>query len=227
MDSPVSAPNADRPSALRRGKHASSDTTLTGGAALARSALAFAVHAHAGQRRTSDDASFIEHPLEVARRLRDAGCSAELVAAGLLHEVLNGTPTSATELTTCFGAKVTDLIQAVSDDASEEYHQRTQAQRERVRAAGSDAALLFAADKIAHVRELPGQMSRDRARCVALPPNSHTCRRVERSHCLRLEHYRESLKMLQGVDSRHPLIRRLASELDACERTLARAAIWA
>jgi (p)ppGpp synthase/HD superfamily hydrolase len=39
------------------------------------SALAFTLRCHAGQRRTSDGAPFIEHPLEVARLLRSADCS--------------------------------------------------------------------------------------------------------------------------------------------------------
>lgn len=39
--------------------------------ALARAALAFALHCHDGQRRDSDGAPFIEHPLEVERLLRN------------------------------------------------------------------------------------------------------------------------------------------------------------
>ncbi|MFP5361420.1 MAG: HD domain-containing protein [Thermoleophilia bacterium] len=53
---------------------------------LAARALAFAVRAHAGRRRASDGAPFIQHPLEVARLLRDAGCHERVVAAGLLRD---------------------------------------------------------------------------------------------------------------------------------------------
>ena len=35
-----------------------------------------------------------------------------------------------------------------------------------------------------------------------------------RLHRMRLEHYRESLGMLQGVAPQHPLVQRLAHELD-------------
>jgi hypothetical protein len=192
-------------------------------AALARAALAFAVHCHAGQRRSSDGAQFIEHPLEVARLLRDAGCSAVLIAAGLLHDVLEDGTVPVAELTMRFGVEVADLVQAVRDDASDGYRQRKHAQRARVRTAGADAALLFAADKIAKVRELPAQVFGDRAKCSVSPRHSRAHKHVERYNELRLEHYRESLGMLQGVNRRHPLVKRLAIELDACEQALAEA----
>ncbi len=51
---------------------------------LTRAAARFAARCHARQWRDGDDAPFIEHPLEVARLLRGAGCSDVVVAAGLL-----------------------------------------------------------------------------------------------------------------------------------------------
>ena len=124
--------------------------------ALARSALDFATRSHASQRRDSDGAPFIEHPLEVSRLLRDAGCSEELVAAGLLHDLVEDTDVTFADLTGRFGAGVAQLVRAVTDDAGiEAYRPRKQALRKQVRRAGSEAALLFAADKISKVREAP------------------------------------------------------------------------
>jgi (p)ppGpp synthase/HD superfamily hydrolase len=71
---------------------------------LIRSAMKFAARCHATQRRESDDAPFIEHPVEVGRLLRDAGCPDVVIAAGLLHDVLENTHTSVAEFTACFGA---------------------------------------------------------------------------------------------------------------------------
>ena len=99
------------------------------GSPLTRSALAFAVRCHAGRRRDSDDAPLIEHPLEVARLLRAAGCSAVLVAAGLLHHVVENAEVGATELGARFGKEVADLVMAVTDDASvHSYRRRKQVQ---------------------------------------------------------------------------------------------------
>ncbi|MEA2150446.1 MAG: hypothetical protein QOD69_2276 [Solirubrobacteraceae bacterium] len=188
---------------------------------LSESALAFAVCCHAGQRRNSDGAPFIEHPLEVARLLRAAGCSDVLVAAGLLHDVLASTEVGAGELTERFGADVAALVAAVSDDTSvHSYRRRKQVLREQVHGAGVDAAVLFAADRICMLRELPNQVARDRARFDAAAPQSRVCVQLEYFQQLRLEHFQQSLRMLQRVAPRHPLVSGLAAELDACPVTV-------
>jgi (p)ppGpp synthase/HD superfamily hydrolase len=182
---------------------------------LAESAFTFAAHCHAGQSRESDGAAFIEHPLEVARLLRDAGCSEVVVAAGLLHDVVADSHVSTAELTARFGPAVTALVQAVTDHAClGSYRQRKQVLREQVRRAGDDAALLFAANKIAKIRELPDQIRRDRARFGETARGLRARAHLERYQQVRLEHYQESLVMLQGVAPRHPLVRRLADELE-------------
>jgi (p)ppGpp synthase/HD superfamily hydrolase len=172
--------------------------TIEDTSALAHSACVFATHCHARQRRASDGASFIEHPLEVARLLRDAGCSEVVVAAGMLHDVVEDTEVGGDELRARFGSEVADLVLAVTEDAQvTSYRRRKRLLREQVRRAGDDAAVLFAADKISKVRELNGATRRDRIAA------------------LRLEHYRESLGMLRSIAPEHPLVGRLAAELDA------------
>ncbi len=182
-----------------------------------RAALAFAVRSHAGQQRTSDGAAFVEHSLEVARLLRDAGCSEVLVAAGLLHDVLEDSHVSVAELTERFGADVAGLVQAVSDDTCvRSYRQRKQMLCEQVRNTGGDAALLFCADKISKLRELPDQVTRDRGRFHATAHEHRASSHLEHYQQMRLEHYQQSLAMLQRVAPRHPLVRQLAHELNAC-----------
>jgi (p)ppGpp synthase/HD superfamily hydrolase len=164
--------------------------------ALERSARVFATRCHARQRRPGGG-RFIEHPLEVARLLREAGCSDVVVVAGLLHDVVEDTSVSAAELRARFGAEIARLVLAVTDDAAvSSYRLRKRLLREQVERAGGDAALLFAADKISKVRELDGRT------------------RTAGEGGLRLEHYRESLGMLRRVVPLHPLVRRLADELE-------------
>jgi (p)ppGpp synthase/HD superfamily hydrolase len=104
---------------------------------LVRSALVFAVRCHARQRRRSDGAAFIEHPLEVAGLLHDAGCSDVVVAAGLLHDVVEDSHVTVAELTWRFGADVAGLVQAVTEDATvEDYRHRKRMLREQVRITG-------------------------------------------------------------------------------------------
>jgi (p)ppGpp synthase/HD superfamily hydrolase len=197
-------PTSQRDSAPRVARSATKPPS-----SLIRSAMRFAARCHANQRRDNDQGPFIEHPVEVARLLRDAGCTDAVIAAGLLHDVLENTHTSVAELAARFGAEVASLVQAVSDDASiPSYRQRKQLLREQVRTAGGDAALIFAADKISKIRELPDRIARDRARYGAALP-AH----LQHDHELRIEHYNESLRMLQAIAASHPLIERLASEL--------------
>jgi len=81
------------------------------------------------------------------------------------HDVVADSHVSTAELTARFGPAVTALVQAVTDHAClGSYRQRKLVLREQVHGAGADAALLFAANKIAKVRELPDQIRRDRAR---------------------------------------------------------------
>jgi (p)ppGpp synthase/HD superfamily hydrolase len=186
---------------------------------IVRSALVFAVRCHARQRRQSDGAAFIEHPLEVAGLLHDAGCSDVVVAAGLLHDVVEDSHVTVAELTWRFGPEVANLVQAVTEDSTvESYRHRKRMLREQVRATGGDAALIFAADKIAKVRELPELVRRDRDSA-----NGGRARNpLAPDHQRRLEHYRRSLRMLQRVAPSHPLVKRLASDLDYCPTAIRR-----
>jgi (p)ppGpp synthase/HD superfamily hydrolase len=55
---------------------------------MAPAALRFARARHAGQYREIDHAAFIAHPIEVASLLRRDGQPDEIIATGLLHDVL-------------------------------------------------------------------------------------------------------------------------------------------
>jgi HD domain len=88
------------------------------GGGMTRAALGFAAARHAGQYREIDGVPFIIHPIEVGRLLRGDGQPDHVVAAGLLHDVLEKTATGARELELEFGARVAQLVAAVSDDPS-------------------------------------------------------------------------------------------------------------
>lgn len=177
---------------------------IDGGSPLIRAARVFATRAHAHQRRESDGAPFIEHPLDVARVLRGAGRSDVLVAAGLLHDVLEETSMGGDELSVRFGARVTALVCAVSDDAEiGGYRERKRRLREQVRQIGGDAAVLFAADKICKVRELRVRLQADPG-FTAQVAGKRT-----------VDHYRRSLTMLEHTIPGDPLVRQLRIELEA------------
>ncbi len=170
------------------------------GLPMAQAALRFARARHAGQRRETDDAPFIDHPIEVAWLLRRDGQPDEVIAAGLLHDVLEKTATTSAELRRRFGARITRLVESVSDDPSiRDYQPRKRDLRDRIAQAGPDTHAVFAADKIAKVREL--------ARLPAQQLN-------EPQNRAKLTHYRASGNMLRRAAGQLALVDLLDAELN-------------
>jgi hypothetical protein len=170
------------------------------GSPMAQAALRFARARHAGQYREIEHAPFIEHPIEVAWLLRRDGQPDEVIAAGLLHDVLEKTATTSAELRRRFGAQIARLVESVSDDpAIGEYTSRKRELRDRVARGDSNTRAIFAADKIAKVREL------------ALLPARRLGETKVRAE---LAHYRASLEMLRRVDGDFPLVDCLDTELN-------------
>jgi (p)ppGpp synthase/HD superfamily hydrolase len=172
--------------------------------------LIYARDRHAGQRRELDGAPFIRHPMEVATLLYCAGAPDHLIAAGALHDVIEKTFTSATELRRRFGTRVSALVQAVSEDGSiPRYSERKSALRDQVAGAGEEALTLFAADKISKARELRSAgravPSRGRTSCATVSPRD------------RLSHYRKCLKLARELLPDSPLSSQLAAEVHALD----------
>jgi (p)ppGpp synthase/HD superfamily hydrolase len=167
---------------------------------LTRDALVFAADRHAGQTRDSGGVPFVTHPVEVACLLHEAGYSDEVVAAGVLHDVLEDTDVEQAELEKRFGDRVAGLVAAVSDDPSiEDDAERKTALRRQVAAAGEEAGVIFAADKVSKVRELRQRLSTGG---------------VNDADLAKLDHYRASLEMLDGLMPGLDLLERLRAELD-------------
>jgi (p)ppGpp synthase/HD superfamily hydrolase len=128
---------------------------------LTRAAIQFASERHGDQRRRADEAPFVFHPIEAASLLERSRYPDHVVAAAVLHDVLEDTDVERADLEAKFGADVADLVATVSDDPSIEDPEEQKADtRERVRSAGGYAPAVFAADKISKVRELRTMMAR-------------------------------------------------------------------
>jgi len=125
--------------------------------ALVRGALSVARRAHAGQLRQTgcDEIPFIEHSLAVARLLAEHAYPDEMVAAGLLHDVVEHTEVEPDSLRGRFGEEIVGMVEALTEDASIlDYEERKKEHRERVAEAGPEARTVFAADKAANVAVL-------------------------------------------------------------------------
>jgi (p)ppGpp synthase/HD superfamily hydrolase len=176
------------------------------GLPLAAEAFEFTAERHAGQLREADAAPFLLHPLEVGALLHVFGYSERVVTAGLLHDILESSDTTAVELRMRFGPVIAGLVEAVSENPEvRDPVERKARLRRQVAAAGAEAAAVFAADKLSKVREI-----RIRAACDAGFKRDTDLRR-------KLDHYIASRWMLERELGDHPVVRALAFELEALE----------
>jgi (p)ppGpp synthase/HD superfamily hydrolase len=123
---------------------------------LVRSALEQASADHAGQvRNGSGGMPYVEHPVTVAARLDEAGYRDEVLAAALLHDVVEDSETTLGELREKFGEEVAGMVGALTDDeALDSYRERKAEHRERVAAAPVEALAIYGADKLTNVISL-------------------------------------------------------------------------
>jgi (p)ppGpp synthase/HD superfamily hydrolase len=163
---------------------------------------------HGDQVRSVDRAPFVLHPLEVASLLSGRGFDDDVIAAGVLHDLVENTDATVADVHARFGERVAAIVAAVSeDDSIADYVQRKAALRAQACAAGAEARAVYTADKISKARELRAQAAHD--------PSVLS----DAQNVLKLEHYEASLAELRAVADAQPMIDQLAFELWAL-RTL-------
>ncbi len=92
----------------------------------------FSAAAHEGQKRLSGEA-YITHPVAVASILAQLNMDYQTIAAALLHDVIEDTPTAKPEIQTKFGAEVAGLVDGVSKLDQLSFTSRAEAQAESFR----------------------------------------------------------------------------------------------
>jgi (p)ppGpp synthase/HD superfamily hydrolase len=188
--------------------HRTFTPTFLAGPSLVYDALTFARALHRDRRRESDAAPFILHPLEVAALLHVTGHSEAVVAAAILHDTVEDTEANVHTIAWRFGSEIRNLVAAMTENPNiESYPERKAALRRQIAAFGDEATAIYAADKVCKVRELRAQ-----AGC-----NPALLRREDELVRRRLEHYIESLAMLEEDTPNHPLVQLLRFELEALE----------
>jgi GTP pyrophosphokinase len=100
--------------------------------ALVERAFDFSESAHRGQFRKSGE-PYITHPLAVASILSQWRIDAQGLAAALLHDVMEDTSVTKTELETTFGKPVADMVDGVSKLDQIAFDTREEAQAESFR----------------------------------------------------------------------------------------------
>ncbi len=134
-------------------------------------AYLLAAEAHAPQRRLSGEL-YICHPLAVAMMLAEMQMDADGIAAALLHDVVEDTPVSRSQLVTEFGEGVANLVDGVTKLGGLPNFSPAQTQAENVRkmvlAMAKDirVIVLKLADRTHNMRTL-GSLPLDKRRRIA------------------------------------------------------------
>jgi len=137
--------------------------------ALVERAFAFSEHAHQGQYRKSGE-PYITHPLAVASILSQWRLDAQGLAAALLHDVMEDTSVTKTEIETSFGKPVADMVDGVSKLDQIEFQSREDQQAESFRkmllAMAQDVRVILIklADRLHNMRTLDAMAPTHRER---------------------------------------------------------------
>ena len=150
----------------------------TVGSELPTAALRFARRVHLGQHRKQTHEQFVEHPIAVADLLMEAGYDGPMISAAYLHDVVEHTDVQLDELRERFGPDVAGIVDCLSEDPDiDGYGARKRALRKRILESGGDPVVIYAADRVANMRDwrkVPPRTGRQSASASA-PPCRSVC----------------------------------------------------
>jgi (p)ppGpp synthase/HD superfamily hydrolase len=173
-------------------------------------AFELAQEAHSGQEGKRDGSPYIRHPLTVARLLERSGADEAMLAAALLHDVVEDSDLSIGDVVERFGTDVGELVAALTeDDSIADYEERKGRHREQVEASGPRAVPIYIADKLANlrdVRDLYGEIG-ERVKERESAPDLET----------RVRLWRGDVEMAQRAAPELPLTAELERELATFE----------
>ena len=123
-------------------------------------AIIYAVKAHAGIERRGKGFPYIVHPMEAVEIVATMTPDQELLAAAVLHDVVEDTPITVDDLRAEFGDRIATLVEQESDkfvegvSEADSWHDRKQAAINRLAAASRDAKMVALGDKLSNMRAI-------------------------------------------------------------------------
>lgn len=128
---------------------------------LVSKAIVFSTMAHDGMRRRNGEIPYILHPMEVAAIVGTMTGNQEVIAAGLLHDVVEDAGISIEEIGENFGARVMELVASETENKREElppedtWQIRKEESLEKLRTANdTEILMLWIGDKLSNIRAI-------------------------------------------------------------------------
>lgn len=157
-------------------------------------AIAFAVQMHDGAARKGTHIPYIVHPLEAAAIASSITDDQEILAAAVLHDVVEDCGVGEAELRARFGARVARIVLAESQskrgDPRESWEARKQEAVERLAEADRAQQIVALSDKLSNMRAIRRDYDRD-GEALFFRFHQHDMRR----HAW---YYRSCLQLLEG-----------------------------
>ena len=117
-------------------------------------AIYFATKAHTGQKRKQEDIDMIFHPFTVGMILQRNGCDEDIVAAGILHDVVEDTQYTFDDIERSFGKQIRNYVYDASEpDKSLPWKERKEHTIEWIKKAPLGSKLIVASDKISNLED--------------------------------------------------------------------------
>jgi len=120
-------------------------------------AVFFACNKHENQRRkNSEGTPYINHPVEVAEHLNRVGGvdDLDILIAAILHDTIEDTETTESEIKELFGERVLGLVLECTDDKSLEKAERKRLQIVNASKKSEGAKQIKMADKICNLKSI-------------------------------------------------------------------------
>jgi len=118
-------------------------------------AIEAAAKAHRKQVRKGTKKAYIIHPFAVGILLAKAGCSKEVIAAGILHDVVEDARVKPDRIREEFGDRVASIVeQCTEPDKRRAWEKRKQHTLDTLKKASLDAKYVVCADKLHNIRTI-------------------------------------------------------------------------
>ena len=120
-------------------------------------AIWFATQAHAGQTRKYTGEPYVNHPVEVMQLVSTVTDDPEILAAAVLHDVVEDTPATIMNIRIGFSPRVAELVDDLTDVSRPEDGNRAtrkELDRQHTAKASPDAKTIKLADLISNSRSI-------------------------------------------------------------------------
>ncbi len=176
-------------------------------------ALQFAAIAHKDQKRKGQDVPYIVHPVYVAMILQQYGFGEDVVMAGLLHDVVEDTPTSLDAIQVQFGERVALLVGQMTEveythKSTLTWEEKRAASLAHLRTGNPDVVAVKVADVLHNAASRLGEIQRD-----GIDTWSVFSRSAEET----VRFYRAVQEVAEQFLGSHPMVAELRDVIDAVE----------